>query len=1072
MQNVDEPASEDKSDCEDVEHQPGGKELPFLMPAAFVVSPSITFAEEVDKETSKSGYVRVLKRYGPFYLYPDFDAPVKYFYQEESHRTSGAKDALSHVCVFDGPQSISIQGRCFVHLTAGCFGSSFRGPEGDIRYVCVPRTVTEIPDKSFERVRSLECIVFASNSSLCRVGARAFYESGLQRVEFPDTLTELGDECLAECCNLEFLGFGVKQPVNIGQKVLYCSSIQYVLIRRVIERTDVERPLYLPKIASIGESCLSFSKYKFVSFASGSTLTHFANNLFSQSALSQITVPNTVTEIEGYCFHQCTRLQIVLFEHVSSVRVIGQLAFAWTGIERISIPDSVRILGRECFLCCKSLSTVEFGYHSSLDLLGDSCFRGSGIEQIRLPIVLRGIGRECFIDCSRLESFTWKREPGKRFAIPFLVFSGVRLFDGAKKLRFRNWFDMIPFLTFEGVFICASITYVHIPFFVTTIEKSCFAACSSLSRVTFDANSRLTVIGNDAFFETAIPAILIPDTVVCIGDGCFGNCYKLHYVSFGRYSQLISIGSGAFSGTAIERLDVPDSVVRIGDYCFALSPRSRGTPLNSVKVTSRSAFGMCYSLRPLSKISFGKNPSLTSLGSQAFMETALTDIKIPDSVVTLGSECFYECLLLTSVTFGDCPSIEILPNSAFKRTVSLRVFLVPQTVILIECDCFFRSGIVNVLFDTGSVLSEIGPGAFADSNLASFKIPESVTKISVYAFRFCPIRTFDTSENKKYLVNDTGVLLFRGNTGNCIIGRVSALNRVIIPKVAKKIVDGCFARERSIKELVFEEQSELVCIGKQAFQDTCIELIEIPASVRTLDDSCFAWCQQLRLVAFQAGSVLRTIGARAFEEALIKELNIPASVVSIGPYCFYRCVALCSITFPEDSSLQSIGEGAFSTMGLRNVTIPASVVSLGARCFRGAAFLKSVVFADGSVLQSIGQEAFCLTCVKELIIPASVVKIGWMAFGACDKLLRVLFKNPPTWVDSSLWESVWFNHPEDIEMHVFVDDEDEEEEGTTCWLVNPFRNSDSEDSSDYEVNSGPGNLDSDDSDGLWGWDSD
>ena len=443
------------------------------------------------------------------------------------------------------------------------------------------------------------------------------------------------------------------------------------------------------------------------------------------------------------------------------------------------------------------------------------------------------------------------------------------------------------------------------------------------------------------------------------------------------------------------------------------------------------------------------------------MQTALRKIWIPQGVVSMGSECFAECLLLDCVGFGPWPSIEILPHSAFRTTLSLRLFMVPETTILIECDCFYQSGITLLLIEPDSALSEIGSGAFARSHLTFIdSMPDNVAMLSLAAFRGCPIRILDALDNTKYLVHDTGVLLLR--ISNCIIGRVSDLNKVIIPKDATQIADGCFMNEESIQELVFEEQSKLVCIGKKAFQDTCIESIEIPVSVRTLDDYCFAQCQKLTSVVFQTGSVLETIGARAFEEDPIRALNIPGTVVRIGNSCFKNCRFLYSITFPENSSLQRIEDEAFCTTCLRSVTIPASVLSLGARCFSGSAYLTSVSFADGSVLRSIGQEAFRLTGVQELIIPESVVNIGFMAFAECDNLRRFLFKTPTTSIDSSCCESMWFKHPDEIGIHVTSDAGDEEEDGRTCWRVVP------EYSSDADVNSGPWDEDSDD----WGWDSD
>ena len=105
--------------------------------------------------------------------------------------------------------------------------------------------------------------------------------------------------------------------------------------------------------------------------------------------------------------------------------------------------------------------------------------------------------------------------------------------------------------------------------------------------------------------------------------------------------------------------------------------------------------------------------SVTSIGSQAFYNcTALTSVTIPDSVTSIGIYAFEGCTGLTSVTIPD--SVTSIGSSAFAGCSSLTSITIPDSV------------------------TSIGSGAFAYcTSLTSITIPDSVTSIAEYAFEGC-----------------------------------------------------------------------------------------------------------------------------------------------------------------------------------------------------------------------------------------------------------------------------------------------------------------------------------------------
>ena len=163
-------------------------------------------------------------------------------------------------------------------------------------------------------------------------------------------------------------------------------------------------------------------------------VTGIANECFSQTNVTSVTIPQGYTTIGNYAFYRCENLEsISLPDTVSSVgmgafaesgitsadlsatkltvinpylflncsalesvllpqgiTVIGEAAFAESAIESIDIPGSVTELQRAAFANTDSLETVSV--HEGLRSIGESCFENSSLSHIRLPETLETIG--------------------------------------------------------------------------------------------------------------------------------------------------------------------------------------------------------------------------------------------------------------------------------------------------------------------------------------------------------------------------------------------------------------------------------------------------------------------------------------------------------------------------------------------------------------------------------------------------------------------------------------------------------------------------------------------------------
>ena len=387
----------------------------------------------------------------------------------------------------------------------------------------------------------------------------------------------------------------------------------------------------------------------------------------------------------------------------------------------------------------------------------------------------------------------------------------------------------------------------------------------------------------------------------------------------------------------------------------------------SVEVTSGSSDKYSGAINIPSSVTYrGKTYSVTSIGSEAFYGcSGLTSVTIPNSVTTIGSGAFWGCTGLTSVT---------IPNS----------------------------------------VTSIRGWAFSDcSGLTSVTIPNSVTSIDIYAFAGCSGMTSVTIPNS---VTSIGDRVFDG---------CSSLTAVTIPNSVTAIGYGAFDGCSGLTAVTIP--NSVIEIGGMAF-DGCSSLtgtLTIPSAVTSIGSDAFSGCSGLESIVVENGNSI--YDSRGNCNAIIETATntlisgcmntvIPNSVTKIGGYAFKGCSGLMSVIIPN--SVTKIGKWAFfDCSGLTSVTIPNSVTSIGEYAFCGCSGLTSVVFnaencstmgsssfpvfegcksisslTIGEGVKTIPAFAFKhLRGLTSVTIPNSVTSIGPYAFSECSGLTSVVF---------------------------------------------------------------------------------
>ena len=213
------------------------------------------------------------------------------------------------------------------------------------------------------------------------IGTDAFLGLNITSVTIPDSVTEIGANAFAGCTNLtsvNYAGDWSKLTIQSGNPAVEdAANAQLFDFAFTPDNTAVVVIRYKGTAADVTIP----SRYK------GKPVTVIDPVAFyNNSAVTSVTIPDSVTAIPDYAFGYCSQLT------------------------NISIPNSVTFIGFSAFNSCTSLKSITLP--SSLSTIQSYAFYNcENLKTIRIPVSVTSIGNYAFDVCPSLMTVTY---PGSK----------------------------------------------------------------------------------------------------------------------------------------------------------------------------------------------------------------------------------------------------------------------------------------------------------------------------------------------------------------------------------------------------------------------------------------------------------------------------------------------------------------------------------------------------------------------------------------------------------------------------------------------------------------------------------
>ncbi len=477
----------------------------------------------------------------------------------------------------------------------------------------------------------------------------------------------------------------------------------------------------------------------------------YANNFYlNGELLTEITIPNTVSEIKSFAFYNLKTLT------------------------KLTVGDNVKTVGRRAFFGCNNLEQLNLG--DGVEKIEEYAFGNCyALKELVIPnnvlIIEQGAFNNCNLRELTLPFFGESREATNEKGVLGYIFDGI-ISDNDDEDKYTCQFEKgggrekkyyhykipnsLDKITFTGEIVkenalnnCAMVLEVVLDENVTEIQDRAFFFCISLKDLTI--GSKVETIGKNAFsekeysndFSFSIENVYYTGTATQWAQIEFANLSanpiwnaKNFYVQNKQMTEVVieegatKISENAFYGRSeIEKVEIADSVTYIGEKAFyGVDPISLKMPF-TFSFNEKESERRADAIKPI----FGKN-----------IQNTLKFLHITQGVIKNGDIQWYR--ELEELVLGD--GAITVEDSAINSCKNLtKLTITSKTLFLESSSIYFSSENPVEIYYTGTVadwcnvtngknnlFSKVESFYIDGELITDLIIPDTVTYISENAF--------------------------------------------------------------------------------------------------------------------------------------------------------------------------------------------------------------------------------------------------------------------------------------------------------------------------------------------------
>ena len=367
--------------------------------------------------------------------------------------------------------------------------------------------------------------------------------------------------------------------------------------------------------------------------------------------LEEVVLPNNITVIPDYAFENCSSLTNINIP--TSLVQIRANAFSQTALKEFIAPESLKEIWLYAFKDAKELRNVEL---KNVTEIGDMVFENcEKLESIVIPETLEEIGSSVFGGCSSLQDIDL---PNKPLALDHNTFYGSAYYEDKS-----NWENGVLYV--DNYLLAINSDFLNLS--------------------EYEVKEGTIAIANNAFLNNAtnLTKITLPEGLKLIGDKAFSGLYKLESVNIP--SSVDTIGYNAFASTGIYKnstnwsdngLYIDGWLVNVQNTKISEFEVKEGT----IGVSNGSDVSFIpSSARKITKLTLPA--SLRYIGKNSFKQlTLIKEISLGGSLEFIKGGAFAVCSSLEKVNLDECTNLALIGDQAFSQT-KISEITIPESVL-------------------------------------------------------------------------------------------------------------------------------------------------------------------------------------------------------------------------------------------------------------------------------------------------------------------------------------------------------------------------------------------------------